>query len=103
MSKEYERGGEKCTYGHGESSDESRESRNGGGCFIVTAVYGDPMASEVVSLREFRDETLKKYRLGRAFITAYYKTSPPIASWLLKKPKLSHVVRSVLNQAIRWI
>ena len=72
-------------------------------CFIATAVYANPMAPEVVSLRKFRDDTLKKYGIGRKFVRVYYKVSPSIADWLKKQPTLSSVIRSILNQIVRWI
>lgn len=47
-----------------------------GGCFVATAVYGSYDCPEVWVLRRFRDQTLAKSTLGRAFISAYYLTSP---------------------------
>ena len=49
---------------------------NGEGCYIATCVYGSYDAPEVLTLRRFRDEILKKHRLGRAFIRCYYTISP---------------------------
>ncbi len=72
-------------------------------CFIATAVYGHQMAPEVVALRQFRDETLRKYWLGNKFIAAYYRLSPPVASWLRTKPMLSGIVRHVLDRLVRQI
>lgn len=72
-------------------------------CFIATAVYGDVMAPEVVSLRQFRDDVLKKYWLGRLFISVYYATSPPVATWLKSKPKLAKFVRVQLDKIVNLI
>ena len=49
---------------------------NGEGCYIATCVYGSYDAPEVLTLRRFRDEILKKHMLGRAFIRCYYAISP---------------------------
>ena len=49
---------------------------SGEGCYIATCVYGSYDAPEVLTLRKFRDEILKKHRLGRAFIRCYYAISP---------------------------
>ena len=49
---------------------------SGEGCYIATCVYGSYDAPEVLTLRRFRDEILKKHRLGRAFIRCYYAISP---------------------------
>jgi hypothetical protein len=73
------------------------------GCFIATAVYGEVMAPEVVTLRKFRDNTLKRYWIGRKFISIYYAMSPPVAVWLKTKPKLSQVVRSLLDRLIPFL
>jgi len=42
------------------------------GCFVATAVYGDPECWQVRTLREFRDRVLARSSLGQAFITFYY-------------------------------
>ncbi len=43
------------------------------GCFIATAVYQDYDHPQVLKLRKFRDDKLKKSLLGRAFIRLYYR------------------------------
>lgn len=47
-----------------------------GVCYVATYVYGDEQHPNVVALREFRDETLIKYSLGRAFCSVYSTISP---------------------------
>jgi subtilisin family serine protease len=54
----------------------------GGGCFIATAAYGTPMASDVRYLRAFRDQYLLTNAIGRGFVKAYYTVSPPLADFL---------------------
>jgi len=65
-------------------------------CFIATAVYGSPDAPEVRYLRQFRDETLVHSWLGRRFVAAYYRISPPLARGLAARPTLSRFVRKRL-------
>lgn len=48
------------------------------GCYIATCVYGSYDCPEVWSLRRYRDFRMKETLLGRAFISAYYCTSPII-------------------------
>lgn len=49
------------------------------GCFIATAVYGNYNAHEVIELRAFRDNFLRRYQIGRKFIKIYYRYSPYFA------------------------
>lgn len=72
-------------------------------CFIATAVYGDPSCYQVRVLRKYRDETLLRNVLGRAFVKIYYKVSPAIADWIITKPALSGQIRAVLNFAVKHI
>ena len=47
-----------------------------GYCYIATMVYGSSASEEVLILRRFRDEKLKKTIIGRLFIVTYYGFSP---------------------------
>ena len=62
-------------------------------CFIATAAYGSRMAKEVKVLQKVRDEYLLTNGFGRAFVSAYYKYSPPLASWIAKHPTIRKIVR----------
>lgn len=70
------------------------------GCYIATAVYGSYDAPEVMTLRCFRDNTLKKSYFGRLFIRVYYTLSPPIAKKLKNAHKINGFVRRILD---RWV
>jgi hypothetical protein len=71
----------------------------GGECFIATAAYGSSMAREVEALRQFRDEYLSVNRAGRAIVRLYYLWSPPIASFIAKRPVVRASIRAVLVPA----
>jgi hypothetical protein len=71
-----------------------------GGCFIATAAYGTPMAEQIQTLREFRDEYLLTNTIGQAFVGLYYKISPPIAEFITEHPTLKPVVRAGLVPAV---
>jgi len=84
-------------------------AKAGGKCFIATAACGTPWASEVLVLSAFRDDSLSRSRIGRAFTRLYYDVSPPFASLiarsiflrraamaLIVKPAV-HVVQKVGN------
>ena len=51
----------------------------GGFCFLATAAWGSYQEPHVQVLRRFRDEVLLTNGPGRAFVSAYYATSPPLA------------------------
>ena len=64
----------------------------GSGCFIATAATGSNDHPKVMTLRLFRDSILKKYTLGKIFISAYYSVSPPIANWIEKEQSRKKIV-----------
>jgi hypothetical protein len=72
-------------------------SENKGGCFIATAAFESYWAPEVLELRQWRDQFLRKYWLGQKFIQIYYKISPSISQIIYKVPYLKAAVRSVLK------
>jgi len=75
-------------------------------CFIATAAYGTPMASEVRYLRAFRDQYLLTSEAGRQFVDMYYRYSPAAADWLRSHDGMRAAVRSMLSPLValsRWM
>lgn len=70
-------------------------------CFVATAVYGSYDCPEVMKLRTFRDNRLRKYALGRAFIAVYYRYGPKLAEAVKGRRFLSIPIKSILNIFIR--
>ena len=78
--------------------------RKKGGCFIATAVYGSPFVQEVVILQIFRDEILARSMLGRAFITAYYRLSPPFARLISQSENMRKLIRvTTIDPLVRLV
>jgi len=65
-------------------------------CFVATSAYGSIMAPEVRTLRLFRDRYLLTHPAGRAFVSAYYRVSPPVAAFISGSSALRFVARGVL-------
>jgi len=64
-----------------------------GFCAIATAVYGTDTVDEIDVLRDFRDAVLLPNSLGSALVSIYYRTSPPVASFISRHEVLRAVVR----------
>jgi hypothetical protein len=71
-----------------------------GGCFIATASYGSPFASEVMVFRQFRDEKLLPSKLGSTFVRVYYFASPPLAKVVSKNKLLRVIIRQFCLEPI---
>jgi hypothetical protein len=74
----------------------SAGSGGGGGCFIATAAFGSKFEKHVQLLRRFRDLYLMPHSIGRAFVRAYYRYSPPMADVIASHETLRMMVRCSL-------
>jgi hypothetical protein len=68
-------------------------------CFIATAAYGSPLASEIGSLRHLRDRYLASTAPGRWLIGTYYRLGPRAARVIESDERL----RALTRAALSWI
>ena len=66
-------------------------------CFVVTATYGTPHAKEVIRYRNFRDNYLSKFFLGRILIRIYGSIGPSLARLVARSAYLKSASSFVLG------
>ncbi|MBW2405977.1 MAG: SBBP repeat-containing protein, partial [Deltaproteobacteria bacterium] len=69
------------------------DSGGSGSCFIATAAYGSPLASQIKVLSRFRDHFLLTNEIGLCFVRFYNTYSPPMADFIKKHDRLRVMVR----------
>jgi len=74
-------------------------------CFIATAVYRDPEATEVIHLRRFRDEKLSLFWIGKILIKLYYSGLGQIIGKLLssKMKWMIPIFKKILDKLVLFI
>lgn len=75
-------------------------NKDNGHCYIATMVYGDYEHPNVIELRNYRDNSLKKKYLGKMFIKLYYQASPILVRNIKHKKLLNYLIKSVLNKIV---
>ena len=73
------------------------------GCYIATMVYGSYDSPEVLLLRNFRDQVLNQYAVGRLFIKVYYILSPQFVRLTKDIQSIHYPIRFILNKVIKCI
>jgi hypothetical protein len=81
-------------------SNTTSSSGNANSCFIATAAYGSYLHPQVKQLRLFRDEYLLTNAPGRAFVSLYYRFSPPVADVIARHPLLRGVTCLFLTPVV---
>ena len=77
--------------------------KQGGACYIATAVYGSYDHPQTMVLRQYRDTVLAKSMLGRAFTKTYYTISPHLVKAFGSYPAFNSFWRKRLDAMIEWI
>ncbi len=75
------------------------EAENEDDCFVATVVYGNRNASQVQTLRDFRDNVLRQNPVGRAFVHFYYSGAGKRAAAFIRDrtPSVIPVIRRTLD------
>jgi len=84
--------------GYGKYNKNHKKSNSS--CYIATTCYGSIYADEVDRFRAYRDNYLVNSWLGRAFISFYYFTSPPIAKIVTKHEWMRKTIRKFILSPI---
>jgi hypothetical protein len=75
------------------SGGEASDDDNWWECFVATAAYGSSLHPHITVFREVRDRYLRESSVGRMFLTAYYRYSPPVARFIADHSALRIAVR----------
>ena len=78
----------------------AKKRRKSSGCYVATCVYGSYDCPEVWVLRRFRDGTLEKSILGRAFISFYYIISPMVVKCFGHMYPFKKMCETILNSIV---
>lgn len=87
----------------GSNSGNGNSNSSGSSCYIATMAYGSVDAPEVITLRKFRDQHLRKWKLGRRFINWYYANSPSFVAKHKSKTWLHKIFKFMLNELVKLI
>lgn len=74
-------------------------SAHRGRCFTADLVFG-PQGPETVLLRQFKDQVLRSWRLGRWLIWTYYRIAPAACDLLEHRPVARWTFRIVLRPVV---
>ena len=69
-------------------------------CFVATAAWGSWLHPHVRTLRAFRDAVLMRSPQGRAFVSFYYRWSPPVAQYIGRHESLRTATRAALAPVV---
>ncbi len=90
-----------------EDDEDAQQDREATGasasCFVATAAYGDPIHSDVVCLRLWRDAVLTETPAGRAFVAFYWIVGPHLARLVRPGSPIGRGVRWLIARIVRYL
>lgn len=72
-------------------------------CFVATVCFGSQDDQSVIILRKFRDEFLKKFKIGNHLIFWYYKNGSKIAIFIDNKFFLKLLIKKLILNPLVFI
>lgn len=72
-------------------------------CFVASAAYRDRLHPDVVALRVYREEILRKSAAGRGFIRFYWWIGPKLARPVYLHPKVGRLCKIPLQLLVKYI
>lgn len=73
------------------------------GCYIATMTYGSYNHPQVIILRWYRDNILKRKLWGRLFIRVYYQISPKLVVVLKGHNVINKLIRIILDKQVQRV
>jgi hypothetical protein len=80
----------------GKADSTSTSGQASSRCFVATAAYGTPLAPEIIFLKDFRDNVLLKYKIGKLLVLSYENISPPIALIIQRRALFRLIIRKTI-------
>ena len=99
----YDKNGKKIGESNRSAFGDINHDNNTDACYIATCVYGSYDCPEVLVLRRYRDNVLKRTIYGRIFIRIYYAVSPHIVRIFGRFNWFHSIFKSILNRIISRI
>jgi hypothetical protein len=72
-------------------------------CFVATAAWGSPLATEVESLRRFRDRHLSSNAPGRLLVSLYERFGPSLAELIRPSEARRAAARTLLGPLVALV
>jgi hypothetical protein len=69
-------------------------------CFVATVVYESNDCTQLDKLRQWRDNCLFNYSLGRRFIKLYYRYGENLSIIVDKRPILKKSIKKILDSFV---
>lgn len=95
----------RITHSHNDDEDytprkSSKSQMSKEGCYIATCVYGSYDCPEVLTLRRYRDNILRKNLFGRLLVRVYYLISPTLVRLFGNMRIFKRFFKKVLDKKI---